>query len=71
MTEEQLHDKLQDTALNMVLEASYRGETLSFNIAWMRVVGRYNRNQKEWLKEWREEEKRRKANSTRLIRLFE
>ena len=71
MTEAQLYNKLHDRALDMVLEASYRGETLSFNIAWMRVVGRYNCNQKEWLRERREEEKRRKANSTKLIRLFE
>jgi hypothetical protein len=71
MTEEQLYNKLHDKATDLVVEASYRGETLSFNIAWMRVVGRYNCNQKEWLRAWREEEKRRKANSTRLIRLFE
>lgn len=70
MTETQIHDVLNVSAFDMVMEAASRGEDLSFNIAWMRVVGRYNCNQKEWLRAWREQERKKKAYLHKPISLF-
>lgn len=70
MTEEQLYERLRDSAYDMVMEAASRGEDLSFDIAWMRVVGRYNCNQKEWMRKWREQERKNKAFLKRTVRLF-
>jgi hypothetical protein len=70
MTEAQIHDRLRASAFDMVMEAASRGEDLSIDIAWMRVVGRYNCNQKEWLRSWREQERKKKAYSNRPVRLF-
>ena len=70
MTESQIYDVLNVSAFDMVMEAASRGKDLSFDIAWMRVVGRYNCNQREWLRAWREQERERKAYLNRTVSLF-
>jgi 16S rRNA G527 N7-methylase RsmG len=52
MTEEQLNHRLQLRAYDLVNEAAQRGQELSYDIAWMRAVGQYNRDPKAWEKEW-------------------
>jgi molybdenum-dependent DNA-binding transcriptional regulator ModE len=54
----------------MVMESAARGVDLSYNIAWMRVVGRYNRDQKRWIREWRERERNKKKGEKMSVRLF-
>ncbi len=70
MTEEQLYKRLHDSAYDMVMESAARGVDLSYNIAWMRVVGRYNRDQKRWIREWRERERNKKKGEKMSVRLF-
>ncbi len=52
MTEEQLNHRLALRAYDLMYETAQNGQELSYNIAWMRAVGQYNRDPKAWEKEW-------------------
>jgi hypothetical protein len=60
--EERLHHRLHLHAADLVAEAAQRGQDLSFKIAWMRAVGQYNRDPREWAKRWNK--------SAKKVRLF-
>jgi hypothetical protein len=56
--EEKLHHRLTLHALELINVAAQRGQELSYNIAWMRAVGQYNRDPKEWAKRWNKSKKK-------------
>ena len=57
-SEDRVNHKLTLHALELMEEAAQRGQELSYNIAWMRAVGQYNRDPKEWAKRWKKSEKK-------------
>jgi hypothetical protein len=57
-SEDRVYHKLTLHALELMEEAAQRGQELSYNIAWMRAVGQYNRDPKEWAKRWRKTKKK-------------
>ena len=60
---EKVEHLLRLRSYDLVAEAASRGQDLSFEIAYMRAVGQYNRDPKAWMREWNKK-------TVKRVRLF-